>query len=117
MMRRLAPLLSLVLAAGCGAPTAIEEPFQFGEPFWVPVGRVAISADASTVVHFVRVISDSRCPGGDIVCVWAGEAKLELGVAVPPAAETRLEITLGGTSMDNGVGTAQGRSIEVLALE
>lgn len=116
-MRRLAPLFSLVLALGCGAPTAVQEPFDYGDPFWVTVGRTAVSADGSTVVRFARVVGDSRCPGGDIVCVWEGEASVEIGVRVPPAGETLLEISVGQNRNDDGVGTAQGRSIEVLGLE
>lgn len=117
MMRRLAPLFSLVLALGCGAPTAVQEPFDYGDPFWVTVGRTAISADGSTAVRFARVVGDSRCPGGDIVCVWEGEASVEIGVRVPPAGESVLAISVGQTRTDDGVGVAQGRMVEVLALE
>jgi hypothetical protein len=117
MIKRLAPLFSLVLAVSCGAPTAVQEPFEFGETFWVTIGRTAASADGSTFVRFARVVGDSRCPGGDIVCVWQGEASVELGVRVPPAGESLLEISVGATRDDDGVGAAQGRVIDVLALE
>jgi hypothetical protein len=116
-MRRLAPLFSLVLALGCGAPTAVQEPFDYGEPFWLGIGRSTISFDGSTIVRFSRVVGDSRCPGGDIVCVWEGEASVEIGLRVPPAGETLLEIGVGPSRADDGVGAALGRSIEVLALE
>jgi hypothetical protein len=33
--------------------------------------------DASTKLHYVRVVSDSRCPAG-VQCIWAGEATIEL---------------------------------------
>ncbi len=117
MTRRLAPLFSLVVALGCGAPTAVLEPFGYGEPFWVSVGHTAVSADASTAVRFVRVVTDSRCPGGEIVCVWAGEASVEIGMRVPPVGETLLEIGVGATRNSDGTGSAFGRGIEVLALE
>lgn len=116
-MKRLAPLFSLLLALGCGTPTAVLEPFDFGEPFWVPVGRTAVSADASTVVRFVQVVADSRCPGGDIVCVWEGEASVEIGVRVPPAGEVSLEVSVGPTRHDDGQAAVHGRSIQVLGLE
>jgi hypothetical protein len=117
MMRRLAPLFSLVLALGCGAPTAVQEPFGYGDPFWLALGRSAVSADASTIVRFVRVVSDSRCPGGDIVCVWEGEASVEIGVRIPPASETLLELRVGPERGGGGDGSVQGRAVQALALE
>lgn len=116
-MRRLAPLFSLMLMLGCGAPTAVQEPFAFGEPFWVALGRAAAGDDASTVVRFIRVVTDSRCPGGDIVCAWEGEASVEVGVRVPPAGETLLVLGVGAGRGIGSTGAVQGRLVEALALE
>lgn len=79
MIRRLTPLFSLLLAFGCGSTTAVVDRFEFGEPFPLAVGQQAVSADGSAAVHFTRVVTDSRCPA-DAVCVWAGEAIIELRV-------------------------------------
>lgn len=79
MIRRLAPLFSLLLALGCGSSTGVVERFEFGEPFPLVVGQQAVSADGSAAVHFTRVVTDSRC-SPEVVCVWAGEAIIELRI-------------------------------------
>jgi len=35
------------------------------------------SINASTILHYVRLVSDSRCPVGT-QCIWAGEATIQL---------------------------------------
>lgn len=53
-----------------------------GDTIRIPVGAVAASADGSLLVTFDRVDSDSRCPI-DVVCVWAGDAELVIGISPP----------------------------------
>ena len=81
-MRPLAPLLlsCAVLLGGCGSPTGVNPRFEFGEAFSLREGAVAVSSDGTTVVEFLEVVTDSRCPGGPIVCIWAGEAIVALSV-------------------------------------
>jgi len=83
-MTRSAAAVLAVLALGCGggstepevdasvtlvsAPTEID--IRYGEE--VPVGGVL-------KVTFASVAEDSRCPA-DVVCVWQGNAGVELGV-------------------------------------
>lgn len=91
MIRRPAPLFSLCLAllaplAGCGTPTAVTDGFVLGEPFSLREGTTLVSTDRSTAVRFVSVVTDSRCPGGDIVCIWEGEAIIALEVWNPLSA-------------------------------
>lgn len=88
-MRRLAPLFSLCagLVLGCGTPTGVPERFTLGEPFDLAVGEGALSRDGRTAIHFTRVVGDSRCPP-DVVCVWAGEARIELEVVHPVGVPT-----------------------------
>ena len=35
------------------------------------------TVDASTTLHYVRMVNDSRCPAG-AQCIWAGEVTIEL---------------------------------------
>ena len=120
MIKRLAPLFSLVLALGCGTPTEVVARFEFGEAFELAVGQTALSSDGNTTVTFARVITDSRCPS-DAVCVWAGEAIVELAISSPlpdgvdPAlanvAEPRVDVTVGAPAVIHG-----DRRVEVLEL-
>lgn len=57
-----------------------------------PGGRIAV-AQTDTVLRFVRVVEDSRCPTG-VDCVWAGRAVVELGVRRGDAAEALVELDL-----------------------
>lgn len=115
MTRRLAPLFSLLLAlASCGSPTAVVGSYQLGEPFWLRVDRSAVSSDASTAVRFVRLVNDSRCLP-PMVCVWEGDAVIEVGVRVGAGAETVLQLH---TTLEPRVVTIEGiqRRVELLAL-
>lgn len=45
------------------------------------------SLDASTALHYVRLVNDSRCPA-DAQCIWAGEATIELTLESDSGKET-----------------------------
>ena len=116
-MRRLAPLFVVLtlLVASCGSPTAVDQQFEFGEPFWLAQGDRAVSGDGSTAVRFSTVVSDSRCPPG-AVCVWAGEVTVDIGVRVADGAE--VVARLSGTTTPNGTRLPEmGRLVELLAVE
>ncbi|MGB7786103.1 MAG: hypothetical protein WBL27_08395 [Salinimicrobium sp.] len=49
-------------------------------------------------VKFLKVISDSRCPR-QVTCIWAGEAKVLLGISVNGEYFEK-EVTLSGTRVD-----------------
>lgn len=116
-MRRLAPLfLVLCLALGaCGSPTAVDQEFALGEPFWLAQGARAVSGDGSTAVRFAAVVSDSRCPP-EAVCVWAGEVTVDIGVRVGGGDEVVSRLS-GTTTPDGTRLQGIGRLVELLAVE
>jgi len=116
MTRHLAPLLSLCLALGCGSPIALTESFHLGEPFWLEIGTTGHSEEGTTTVRYERVASDSRCPGGDIVCIWAGEVTVEVSVATILMGEVQVQLHQvlepRAVTLEE-----QGRRVELLAYE
>ena len=79
----------VAIAAGCAS---VETPVVAdpGVAFTLPLGKTAAVSGNGTRITFNRVTDDSRCPV-DVVCVWAGDAKLELTISRNSApAETRV---------------------------
>jgi hypothetical protein len=113
MIKRLAPLFSLCLALGCGAPTGVQASFDFGDPFWIEVETVAVSRDAETVLRFVRVVENSTCPV-DVVCVWAGRTIVEIGVTVAAAPEVLVALEVTSPDPTARQRTVAGRTVEAL---
>lgn len=113
MIRRLTPLFSLVLALSCGSPTVVVERFKLGEPFELRVGQEAVSANSVLSVRFLGVVTDSRCPVS-VVCVWAGEAIIEVLVTRLTASQLSgaLEVTVASTEPV----IAQGVAVHALDL-
>jgi hypothetical protein len=62
------------------APVASAGTVQPGEPFVLALGETVVLPDG-LAVRFAAVIGDSRCPA-DVVCVWEGDAEIELDVAM-----------------------------------
>ena len=52
---------------------------QPGAEFSLPLGKTASLSGNGVTVTFTQVEEDSRCPI-DVVCVWAGDAKIELAI-------------------------------------
>lgn len=50
------------------------------ETFSLPIGKTAAVSGSPSRITFTRVTEDSRCPI-NAVCVWAGDAKIELTLA------------------------------------
>src|SRR4051812_9080728 len=71
-------LTSAAIAAGCATvePPVVAGP---GAAFSLPVGKTATVSGTGVRIPFNRVTTDSRCPI-DVVCVWAGEARIELAI-------------------------------------
>ncbi len=113
MIKRLAPLFSLCLALGCGAPTGVQSTFGYGDPFWLEVGSTAVSRDAGTVARFSRVMENSTCPV-DVVCVWAGRTIVEVGVTVAPAPEVLVELEVTSPDLSARQRSVAGRRVEAL---
>ena len=51
-----------------------------GTTFSLAVGKTAAVNGSNARITFNRVTEDSRCPT-DVVCVWAGDAKIELTIS------------------------------------
>mgnify|MGYP005836882441 CR=1 FL=1 len=63
-----------------------------GQPFTLRAGQTARVEELQ--VSFTRVLEDSRCPA-DLVCVWAGNAKVEIELTFSGAG--RSTVTLNST--------------------
>ena len=70
-------LVGLVNLIGC-APAVVKEA-QLDQPFTLFVRERAQLGNLQ--IRFIGVPEDSRCPL-DVECVWAGNAKIVLGVSL-----------------------------------
>ena len=83
---------SVVITVGCATvDTAVVA--QPGATFSLPVGRTAAVSGNGARITFNRVTNDSRCPI-DVVCVWAGDAPIELTIASEGSTQTRTLSTI-----------------------
>ena len=92
-MRSSILLLGCVLLAACTSGTAIEP--SIDESFVLAQGETAVIAAQNMEITFVDVPEDSRCPE-DAVCVWAGNALVQL------------EVVRDGVELAIGLNTAEG---------
>ena len=69
----------LIASAGCASvqPARIVEP---GASFTLAPEESADVRGANARITFKQVREDSRCPT-DVMCVWAGDAKIEITIA------------------------------------
>ncbi|MEU3621974.1 hypothetical protein BS329_01140 [Amycolatopsis coloradensis] len=69
---------------------------ELGETVVLNVGDTTEVASKDVSVRFTRLVSDSRC-GAGMVCVWEGEAVVELTLAEPGRGErTTAEVASTG---------------------
>ena len=76
-----AALIAAVLAAAIGC-ASVETPVVAADPgvaFALPLGKTASVNGNSARITFNAVTDDSRCPV-DVVCIWAGDARVELAI-------------------------------------
>ena len=87
-MRAAIYAVSLAVLTACASSTGLarceaSNPDQvcarLGEPFDVRVGQTAYIADTRLSIQVDGVPEDSRCPR-DVQCVWAGNARVVLGL-------------------------------------
>lgn len=72
--KKLLPLLALILlAAACAPATHLLRP---GEVTLRP-GESITSSDSATIVTFVQIVQDSRCPA-DATCIIGGQVRVLL---------------------------------------
>lgn len=80
-------LVGLVNLIGCAH--AVVKEAQLDQPFTLFVRERAQLGDLQ--IRFIGVPEDSRCPL-DVECVWAGNAKIVLGVSLKDSDETVITI-------------------------
>ncbi|RSN63222.1 hypothetical protein DMH01_11535 [Amycolatopsis sp. WAC 04182] len=81
-------------------PAPVQQPAQgaveLGETVDLKAGETAEVASKDVSIRFARLVSDSRCAAG-MVCVWEGEAVIELALAEPGRGErTTAEVASTG---------------------
>ena len=83
---------TVVISVGCATvdTAVVAEP---GATFSLPVGRTATVSGNGARITFNRVTNDSRCPI-DAVCIWAGDAPIELTVVSEGSTQTRTLSTI-----------------------
>ena len=85
----------LLASSACGSPTPVHEDAPLGVPFWLDVGGFAVFKDGPSIMRFVAVLEDSRCPADpDVRCVWAGNARLRFTIAFAVGDELPFELNL-----------------------
>ena len=67
------------LARCAGGSTGTAVCARLGEEFDLRINETAYVADTRLSIHVVAVPEDSRCPT-DVVCVWAGNARVSLAL-------------------------------------
>lgn len=99
MWRCLAVLVLATAAASCGRTAS-----SGGETCTLHVGDRVDTQLNQTAIRFVGVSQDSRCPA-DVVCVWAGDAVVQLDL-IQSGDSARVELhtnsAAGSTSVQHG---------------
>ncbi|MBX7117424.1 MAG: hypothetical protein K1X31_00355 [Gemmatimonadaceae bacterium] len=117
MIRRLAPLVPLVLAVACGSPMGVTPRVAFGVPFTLLPGQAASVGDGVVAVRYDRLLGDGRCPPR-AMCVWQGDATIavtilpmagaahsaELHTTLEPRAATHAGLTVALVSLGASIG-------------
>jgi hypothetical protein len=75
-MKRLLMVFLLLAVAGYAQETATQKQVALGKAFTVKIGAQVTVKDTNLKIAFIAVPEDSRCPE-DVVCAWAGNAKLK----------------------------------------
>ena len=105
--------LVLPIVAACHEGRVVDPTPAPPEEITLRVGEHRFLARQGVEVGFERVASDSRCPAR-VVCVWEGEASLELWVRRIAGSRESVGISMPG-SQPSSVETADHR-ISALAL-
>lgn len=93
MWKRMPLLMTVIVSTSCG--TSATGP-QDGIPREVvlPLGQEVIVEGTVLRLAFTRLVEDSRCPA-NVVCVWAGNAAVEVGIAVGTGPAQPLVLNTG----------------------
>lgn len=103
--------LALLVAASCGGAGITEVPV--GQEFTLAVAESAVLRGPDVTVTFVGVPEDSRCPS-DVICVWAGNGKVELRIERSGGAATVVALN---TTVEPREASLDGYSLQLVALE
>lgn len=80
MIRAVRVFILAAAAAAAACDEGVTGPtVPVNQSFELAPGGAAAVAGASMTVRFERVSGDSRCPG-DAICVWAGDAVVQIAV-------------------------------------
>ncbi len=98
----------LVLFSGC-SEVIIPADFDLNEEESFKVNNEYMSTDNSLKIEIIN-IQDSRCPS-DVVCVWQGEARVEIKLKESQTYSTVL------STYDNQIDTLGDYSIELIDVQ
>lgn len=90
--------LAFVACATPSQPLATGGPSDLavrpGQAFRLSVGRSARIEGTALRITLRSVAEDSRCPS-DVQCVWAGNARIVLGISTDRAADVEVSVNTG----------------------
>ena len=81
-----AAMIALIVSCAPVETAIVAEP---GVQFSLPVGQTAVLNGNGPRITFRQVREDSRCPI-DGVCIWAGDAKIELVISRGGTDDTKV---------------------------
>ncbi|MCK4632261.1 MAG: hypothetical protein KAT79_03260 [candidate division Zixibacteria bacterium] len=83
----------------------------YGTLFEIEEGNSAVIESDSLEIGFARVVADSRCPA-NVVCIWQGEATIELWIDGPGFDLTTISVSIEG--LIGNLRTPNDRSVDTL---
>lgn len=81
----------------------------------IPLGESAQMEDQDLVLEFIEVTDDSRCPA-NVVCVWAGQAKILISASTQGEKLGQHELVLAPTDASSNSVKIEGRTVTLVAL-
>lgn len=103
----------IFLATGCVAGADNTITAEIGTEFQLRVGQSALVSAANIEVGFTAVAADSRCGKGE-VCVWEGDATVELWLRSADGAKEEFELHTNTKSPNSVI--YEGLSIRLIGL-
>lgn len=109
-------LVALPVASGCGRSSTGLDAELRGVPndtvFTLRLGQEVRAPDILMTIAFLAVRNDSRCPV-DVVCVWQGNAEVEVGVALGMGPTVPYVLNTGSEPRSANLGTYQLTLVEL----
>lgn len=101
-MIRIGAVLGLLALQACASveKTIVAEP---GVAFSLHVGETAVLKGNGTRITFNKVTQESRCPT-DVVCVWAGDASIDISLSPEQGAAESRVLTLSSPNSEAQIG-------------